>query len=229
VKSTSRAFILAICSLTAVPLSFGQCRVCQEWQGTWICVTSNTRVKCLVDGDTCTMNLTSGCGISASGGDCKSTLPKGLFRAASSKSHPDARLFFIVGSAGDPLALREVAFQTGTTNWGVKDGKLNNNTHSAVVGYQLAFAVVDRGTWKVNIVLGPVIDSTISIKPKEQRGLIPIPMKDYLGQSDFSAVGVFVRQARFSDGSVWEADLARIKADVEGAASDVQGTDKSTS
>jgi len=150
-------------------------------------------------------------------------------RAASSNSRPDARLFFIVGSVGDPLALRNVTFQTGAKNWGVKDGKLSNTTRSAVVDYQLAFTIVGRGTWKVNIVPGPVINSTLPIKPSEQRGLVPVPMREYVGQSDFSAVGVYVRHAKFSDGSVWDADLAHIKAEVEGAASDIQGTDKSTS
>ena len=225
----SKAILVGISLFMTAPIAFGQCRVCQEWQGGWLCVTTSSRIKCLVDGDTCTRNLTSGCGVSASGSECPKSLPKGALRLASSTARPAARLFFIVGSVIDPLALQEVAFQAGATRLGIKDGKLQNTTQSAVVGYQLAFAVVDRTTWKVNIVPGPIINSSIPIKPREERALIPILLRDSLGQTDFSAVGVFVREVRFSDGSVWDADLAHIKAEVENAATDTKNSGKSTS
>jgi len=228
-KLISKAVMIGMSLFMSAPLTFGQCRVCQEWQGGWLSVTKSSRIKCLVDGDTCTMNLTSGCGVRASGSECPKSLPKGSLRLASTTARPDARLFFIMGSAVDPLALEEVVFQAGTTKLGVKQGKLQNTTQNAVARYQLAFAVVDRSTWKATIVPGPIIDSTVPIKPKEERALIPPILRDFLGETDFSAVGVFVREARFSDGSVWAADLARIKAEVENATTDVKSSGKSTS
>ncbi len=131
-----------------------------------------------------------------------------------------------MGSTSDPLALKEVAFKTGQTRL-VKDGKVVNNAQTAVVSYQLAFAVVDRATWRVSIVPGPIINSTAPITPKEERGLIPIALEDFVGQTNFAAIGVFVHHATFADGTIWDADAAKVKADVEDATSEVQGSKKS--
>lgn len=227
-KLSRKCLLIGMLLLISTPLAFGQCRVCTEWQGAWICITTNTRIKCLVDGDTCTMTLTNGCGASAAGAECRNSLQKGALREAS-LSRPGSRFFFVVGSLGDPLALKEISFQAQTNKLGIKDGKLLNNGRSAVVEYEFAAALVNKDTWKVSIVPGPVITSTVVIKPSEERGIIPMTVEDLVGQTDFAAIGLFVRRARFADGSVWEADLDGVKAEVEGAAVDVHVAGKGRS
>lgn len=202
----------AAVSMLLVPASEAACGICQENQGAWICVYTTTRIKCLVDGDTCTMTLVSSCG--AIDGECRSPqeilarlgLPEGWSETSK------GTLWLPMKGPNDPAVLSKITFGSGAT---IRGGELLNRSSESIAGYQLGLVVVKRGGRTSEVVRGPVVDSTVPIKAKEIREMPPQLLESPLFKDQPAVVGVFLLEVRFADGSSWHADVARIQSEAE--------------
>lgn len=206
-----------VLSLLLVADAAAQCRVCAEWQGGWMCVTTPNRIKCVIDGLDCTMTLVTKCteGIGVSTKGClKPKMSQGALLPAQG-SNPKGTLAFPVGQSTDPLLLKEVTFKTGPEETSISGGSLLNQTKLPVVRYMLGFAVVRRGSTSVELVPGLDATPTIPINPGETRGMYSQAMEIPIPKVERSAVGVFVLEVQFADGSTWKPGLDRIKAIVQ--------------
>jgi len=124
-------------------------------------------------------------------------------------------LFFPVAQPTDPLLLKEIAFKTGAEGTSISGGLLLNQAKLPVVRYVLGFAVVRRGSTRGELMPGLDATPTMPIAPGEVRGMIAQPMEIPVPNAERAAVGVFVLEVHFADGSTWKPGLQRIKALVQ--------------
>jgi hypothetical protein len=128
---------------------------------------------------------------------------------------PKGTLFFPVSEPTDPLLLKEVAFKTVPEEISISGGSLLNQAKLPVVRYVLGFAVVRRGSTMVEVLPGLDATPTMPISPNEARGMFPQPMEISVPRAERAAVGVFVLEVQFADGSTWKPGLDRIRAIVQ--------------
>ena len=206
-----------VLSLLLVADAAAQCRVCAEWQGAWMCVTTPNRIKCVIDGPDCTMTLVTKC-TEGSGVSTKGCLKPKMSQGAlllTQGLNPKGTLAFPVGQSNDPLLLREVTFKAGPEETSISGGSLLNQTKLPVVRYMLGFGVVRRGSTTVEILPGLDATPTMPINPGETRGMYPQAMEIPVPKAERAAIGVFVLEVQFADGSSWKPGLDRIKAIIQ--------------
>jgi len=208
------SLLFAVGALAAVlaPPAEAACRVCQENQGMWLCVYTSTRIRCLVDGDNCTMTLVSACVSTPGGGRCVGDVlaQHGLLQGLGDIQ--SGTVWLPIRSSDDPLVLTQISFGLGRT---IKGGQVLNKSHGSIAAYQLGLITVERGSSDSKVVPGPLTQVTVPIKPEEIRGMLKQPLEGPSLDKDLSVVAVFFMQVRFSDGSSWQANTTRLQADVE--------------